>query len=328
MIATITLNPAIDKTMNIGKLNLGEVNRMDSVRNIAGGKGINVTKVLRQYNYDVKALGLLGNNSGQIISDCLMNIGALDALTRVPGDVRTSTNIVSDDGMVTELLEPGPDITETDRLRFFAEYEKNIKDCEYVIISGSAPKGILPDVYEDLTLIAKTYGVKVILDASGENLKSGIKAKPYMIKPNLKELTQLTGIEFDGFESIAKTVTDLIKSGIPNVLVSMGADGIIYGKYEAQSADVDEDKLQGKIKIVKVSAPKLEVVNSVGSGDSAVAAFAMADSEGLRMEDIAKKCVAISAANVLTLENGVIDMEAAAEIEKNLKIQNSMNIEL
>lgn len=335
MIATITLNPAIDKTLEVSQLNLGAVNRMDSVKNIAGGKGINVTKVLRQYGYEVKALGFLGNKSGQIINDCLKNISAIDMFTAVEGDVRTSTNIVSDNGMVTELLEPGPVILDEDRLRFLNDFEKNIADCEYIVISGSAPKGMSSDIYADMIKIAKSYDIKVVLDASGDNLKSGIKAKPYMIKPNLKELEQLLGRRFgdNRLETVSEAIVELIKGGIPNVMVSMGADGIIYGRLnEMVDAKQPEEARRGcvhrSITIVKVAAPKLEVVNSVGSGDSAVAAFVMADSNKMNIENMAKRCVAISAANVLTIENGVIDIKAANEIEKNLRVDGCVNIDL
>lgn len=309
MIATITLNPALDKTLRTSRVVQGTVNRIEEVVNVAGGKGINVAKVLKQYGYDAKALGFLGGYTGEYISDTVAKIGAINKFTAVEGQTRTSINVITEDGYVTEYLEPGPEISESEFNSFMETYKSEIKDCDIVIISGSAPKNIKPEVYAELITIAKEAGKKVLLDTSGENLKAGVKALPFMIKPNMKELETLMGKRVQGMQEVCEASTALVKMGIPNVLVSMGSKGILYSK-------------EGPSGVIQfyVKAPSIRVVNSVGSGDSAVAAFAMAVLEGKNPEETLKKCVAVSVANALSIENGIIPLEKAKEIEETLEL--------
>ncbi|MCR5502391.1 MAG: 1-phosphofructokinase, partial [Lachnospiraceae bacterium] len=110
MIATVSLNPAIDKTITMPSITIGDVNRVNGVVNIAGGKGVNVAKVLRQYDYEVKTLGFAGGYTGEMIANTVRHLGAEDAFTFIKGETRTSMNLVTEDGNVTELLEPGPRI--------------------------------------------------------------------------------------------------------------------------------------------------------------------------------------------------------------------------
>jgi len=309
MIATITLNPALDKTLTTSRVVLGTVNRIGEVVNVAGGKGINVAKVLRQYGYEVKTLGFLGGYTGQYISQTLDSIGAVNRFTTVSGETRSSINVITEDGYVTELLEPGPQISESELNSFLDTYKSEIADCEIVVISGSAPKGISPSLYAELITIAEDMGKKTVLDASGENLKIGVSATPFMIKPNMKELETLMGKRVQGMQEIAEASISLVESGISNVMVSMGSKGIMYSK-------------QGRAGVEQyyVQAPSIKVVNSVGSGDSAVAAFAMSILEDRTPESLLRHAVAISAANALSIENGIIPMDKASEIESALQL--------
>lgn len=309
MIATVTLNPAVDKTLSTSRVILGAVNRMDQVKNIAGGKGINVAKVLRQYDYPVKTLGFLGGYSGQVISDAVQAMGAEDAFTKVSGETRTSINVLSEDGYVTEFLEPGPQISDDELASFFEEFPKYIEDCDIVVISGSAPMGIGADIYVKMINIANELGKKVLLDTSGDNLKKGIYARPFMVKPNIKELESIMGKKIIGMQEVCEAASMIVEWGVPNVLVSMGNKGILYAKAGAEDTE-----------LYYMMAPRIRMVNSVGSGDSAVAAFAMGIEEKLSPEDILRKCVAISAANACSIENGVIPKEKAVEFEEQLSL--------
>lgn len=314
MIATVTLNPAVDKTIKSTRVVLGAVNRMDEATNIAGGKGINVTKVLRGYDYDVKALGFLGGFSGKFIAKSVEDMGALDAFTRISSDTRTSINLITDDGYVTELLEPGPEISSSELKKFMRTFEKEIADCEIVIISGSVPRGIDSTIYADLINLASSMGKKVLLDCSGDALKKGMYARPYMIKPNINELQSLIGWKVSGMQEVREAAGQLVEWGIPHVLVSMGSKGILYAK----EGEVETE-------VYYVPAPTVKAVNTVGSGDSAVAAFAMAVAEGLSPVETVKKCVAISAANTLSLENGVVDREKAEELMGMLSLSGTIH---
>lgn len=299
MITTVTLNPAIDKTITTSSLLSGQVNRSESVKNIAGGKGINVTKVLRQYGNSVCALGFLGGYTGRFIEEYVEGLGAESFFTRIAGETRTSINVLSGDGYVTEILEPGPVITEEEKEQFLQTYRKKIAGSEFVVLSGSAPKGLPTDIYAQLIALADEQKIRTVLDTSGELLVKGVKAKPFLIKPNTKELEYLTGRKLREGSEIKEAALQLASEGIAHVLVSMGEKGMLYAT-------------EGKCLFAK--APKVKALNTVGSGDSAVAAAVMALQQGTSMEDTLRLCVAISAANTTTLENAVIPKEYAAEL--------------
>ncbi|MCR4789299.1 MAG: 1-phosphofructokinase family hexose kinase [Lachnospiraceae bacterium] len=309
MIATITLNPAVDKTLNASRVVMGTVNRMDSACNMPGGKGINVAKVLRQYDVEVKTLGFIGGYSGDFIEEAMEKIGAVPKFTRVSEDTRTSVNLITEDGYITEFLEPGPNISDAELKEFFASYEKEIEDCDIVVISGSAPRGVDPSAYVRMIEIANAGGKKVLLDTSGDNLKKGMYSRPYMMKPNLKELESIMGRRIQGLSEVAESAMQIVEWGVPHVLVSMGNKGILYARDD-----------NGESKVIYVPAPSIRAVNSVGSGDCAVAAFALSILEGLDPEKTLKKCVAISAANACSLENGLISKEKAEELESMLTL--------
>ncbi len=311
MIATVTLNPAVDKTLKASRVILGTVNRTDDVINMAGGKGINVAKVLKQYGTDVKTLGFLGGYTGDLIENDMKQKGIASAFTKVKEETRTSINVLSEDGYITEFLEPGPNITEDELKRFIENYANEIKDCKIVVLSGSAPRGIPDTIYADLIDIANKEGKKVLLDSSGDLLKKGMYARPFMIKPNLKELEALMGKRIQGMQEVCEAASWIIEWGVPNVVVSMGNKGILYAR-----------KGTDNIELYYVQAPSIRVINTIGSGDSAVAAFALSMIKGLSPEDTVKTCVAVSAANAMSLENGVIDIDEAKRMFDKLTLCN------
>lgn len=311
MIATVTLNPAVDKTIRTSRVIMGTVNRADEVKNMAGGKGINVAKVLRQYGYEVKAFGFVGGYTGSLIEDSMQKSGVHCAFTHIKKETRTSINVLSEDGYVTEFLEPGPEISKEELAEFLKGFESGIKDCELIVLSGSVPKGIPADIYSQLIGIAGNMGKRVLLDASGEALKKGMYARPFMMKPNIRELESLEGKRLASTEDIKEAAIKAVEWGVKNVMVSMGSKGILYALRPSGDAE---------IKTLFVKAPRVKTVNTVGSGDCAVAAFAMAVSEGKTFEDIIKDCVAISAANTLSMENGMIPKERANELLSELSV--------
>ena len=307
MIATVTLNPAVDKTYTCTRVLPGQVNRMDSVKNLAGGKGVNVAKVLRQYGCPVRTLGFLGGYFGRLIEDHVRLIGAESCFTPVAGETRCSVNVLSQDGYVTELLEPGPEVSQEEIARFMGDFERGISDCELVILSGSVPESVPAGIYAELICRAGKKGKKVLLDTSGAFLKESVGALPFMVKPNLKELEFLTGRKLRGLDDILEAALLVYGRGISHVLVSMGAKGILYVK-------------EGEI--LRAKAPEVRAVNTVGCGDSVVAAFAMGYLREMDSAELLKYCAGISAANAATLENGVIPMELAMELAGKVEVEN------
>ena len=306
MIVTVTLNPAVDKTCTTSSLMLGEVNRMRTVTNIAGGKGINVAKILRQYGYPVTAAGFLGGYTGEFIRQCMADIHVEDCFTQVQGETRTSINVLAEDGYVTEILEPGPVVSGQELEQFVKNFKETIKKCDFVVLSGSMAKGIPADIYKHLILIGKEAGVKTILDTSGEALLHGIEAAPYMIKPNQKELEYLVGHRLKDIGEIKEAAQRLREAGISHVLVSMGKKGLL--------SVTEEQVLWAKTPVVKA-------VNTVGCGDSVVASFAMSFVKGEDQYTSVKRAAAVSAANAATLESGDILLELAEDLLEKVVIE-------
>lgn len=305
MILTVTLNPAVDKTCQVTRLVKGQVNRMTECKNLAGGKGINVTRVLRQYKEEVNATGFLGGYNGMFISDELERIGAKSAFTKIARETRTNINIISEDGYVTEVLEPGPEISEQERINFLDQFYALVNESEIIVISGSMALGLEEEYYAKMIEICHQAGKKVLVDTSGEPLKKAIEAKPYLIKPNKRELEYVAGKKLDGEEELLEAARELKDKGIELVVVTMGSKGLICVTKE---------------QVYRVVPPKVKTLNTVGSGDCAIAALTMGIKNREPFEEVLKKAVALSAANVTTLENGQIPIEKVREIYKEVEV--------
>lgn len=298
MILTVTLNPAVDKTYETGELMKGQVNRMRSTRSIAGGKGINVARVLLQFGRAVGTAGFLGGYTGRFIEDRVRGMGAECYFTRIAGETRTSMNILADTGYVTELLEPGPEVGREELHRFAEDFRSLLDQCELVALCGSVPAGVPDDFYRQLIENCHEAGKKVFLDTSGEALREGVKAKPYMIKPNLRELEYLAGRRIRTLEEIGDAACSLVAGGIRKVAVSLGEHGMYFA---------------GKTGKLYLPAPSVRAVNTVACGDCAVASFLMSEVDGVEEQEAVRRAVCLSAANAVTLENGDISMEKYQE---------------
>lgn len=303
MILTVTLNPAVDKTYTTEALIMGNVNRMRTAMSIAGGKGINVTKVLRQYGYPVCATGFLGGYAGNFIEDYLKKEEVDCRFIRVDGETRSNMNILADNGYVTEILEPGPEVDEERRQRFLVLYDALLDECELVVLSGSVASGLSDDIYAVLIEKARSKGIRTILDTSGDALRKGIAAKPYMIKPNQKELEYIIGHRLVKREDVKAAALAIHAQGVAHVVVSMGKKGLL-----AVSGG----------KVFFAAAGKVKTLNTVGCGDSVVASYAMSILNNERNEQAIRRAAAISAANATTLVSADIPKETAENLLENI----------
>lgn len=306
MILTVSLNPAIDRTCELDELMTGQVNRLKKSVAVAGGKGINVTKVLRRFGMPVMAMGFLGGSNGSLIENAVNDMGADCTFTRTSAETRMNTNVITKDGSVTEILEPGAAVTEEEICTFLSQYEAMLGEAEIVVLSGSLPTGVREDFYAELIRLAHEAGSFVILDSSKEALKEALKAGPDCIKPNKKELETLTEKEFAGEEEIGRAAKDLMKQGIKYVVVSMGEKGLLF---------ISEKET------IKAVPPKVTAVNTVGCGDCVVAALAMGFFTKKETEEIAVQAAAVSAANATTLENGDIPMKLLRELRNQVVVR-------
>ena len=306
MILTVTLNPAVDKTYRTGQLLSGHINRVSSMMSLPGGKGINVSRILRQYGQPVRATGFLGGYTGKWIEEKIGAMGVECAFVKTQGDTRCSMNIVADNGYVTEILEPGPQIFPEEKARFLEGFEALLQDCELVVISGSAAPGLGNGIYPELIGIAAAHGKRVILDASGEGLRAGVAAVPYLVKPNRRELEYIAGHSCRGQDQILAAAQRLLEAGVAYVAVSAGDKGIY---------------LLGKQRRLFARAPRIKVVNTVGCGDSACASLAMSLLRGEPMEEMLRRAVAVSAAHATTLESGSIPIELAEQLYQQIQTE-------
>ena len=307
-ILTVTLNPCIDKTIAFDGFSVGTLNRALSERSDVGGKGINVSKVLKNMEMRTVATGIVFGNVGR---DILCRLDALgiehDVIISDTAESRVNLKLLDrKTGDVTEIGGVGGEV-DSKLLGIFTEkYVSLLEDASLVVLSGSTPRGIPSDVYATLTLLAKERGIKVILDADGELLKNGIKAAPYMIKPNIFEFERLVG-HATASDSVYKEAKALL-DGIEIIAVSMGKEGSVF---------------VSKSEAIKVSAVKIEGGCATGAGDSMVAASAYATVKALPLSSLAKYA---SAAGSATASKEGTDVCGLHEIEEFLSKINTEHL--
>ncbi|WP_248921365.1 1-phosphofructokinase [Olsenella intestinalis] len=285
MIFTVTLNPALDKTAQAPNFKLDAVTRITELRQDPGGKGINVSKVIKQLGGESVAWAVLGGNTGRGIKASLEDMGISCRAFEVEGETRTNLKVVDPvDDTHTDINEPGPVVTDAMLDDMLAQLVAEISEGDIVVLAGSIARGASDDTYEKWVKACREAGAKVFLDADGDKLVAGIKGNPFLIKPNEIELGNMLGRTLDTDEKVAEAARELIAQGLDNVVVSMGGAGAMF-----VSAD----------RVVKGGSVKVPVGSTVGAGDSVVAALAFAEEKGMSLEDKVKLSMATGAANVM-----------------------------
>ncbi len=305
MIATITLNPSIDRGYSVKELKKNGVYRCGDYSLTAGGKGLNVSRVLNQLNVKIMCLGFLGGHSGEFIKSKLEDLDICVNFTKIASETRTCIGIVDHDDSQIEILEQGPQIYEYELKDFINKFQHILKQSKIIIASGSIPRGVNTDIYKYLINCSNQNNVKFILDSSGIPLIEGIKAGPYLIKPNKKELESIVKKKINTDLDIVEACESLINMGAKNVAVSLGKDGMIFVGEEGR---------------YKVNIPKIEVLNPVGSGDSTVAGFGAGLLQKLDIKEILRLANACGMSNAMEKETGKINVKTVNELMKNIKI--------
>lgn len=307
MITTVTLNVSVDKAYRIaGSIQPGTVARVLECTNTAGGKGLNVARIVDFCGEEVIAAGFAGGFNGEYVKSLLAQDGIRHCFTNTKSETRSCINILAEDKTSTEYLEPGASVDEKEVQKFLEDFDEIIAKSEVITISGSIPKGVPTDIYEVMISKIKEKGKKVILDTSGEYLREGIKAGPTMIKPNNEELEVLLGIHITDRIQTINAARKLMENGITYVVVSLGKDGALL---------VCEDGVfHGK-------PPVLEAKNTVGCGDSMVGAFAVAMKRKFSMDTALAYAVAVSAANAIHPETGHIKKEDVEKIFPKVTVE-------
>ena len=305
MILVINLNASIDKKYEIENIEKGIVMRVRNAENTPGGKGLLVANVATILKEDCMATGLLGGKSGEFIEDKLKEYGIKQDFVKISGETRSCLAIISDDLVQTEILEPGPEVSEAELHSFLDKYIDLIKDSNVIVASGSIPRNVSTNYYRNLIELANAQGKIFLLDTSGDALKEGIKGRPYFIKPNKDEIEALTGRKISSTQETIEEIKRFQDQGIELVVISLGAEGSIAGY---------------KGKFYKVSAPNVKAVNPVGSGDSYVAGIAVGIERGYSIEDTLKLASACGTANAMEKETGFVKKSVVEEIMTKVQV--------
>ncbi|WP_341302101.1 1-phosphofructokinase family hexose kinase [Lysinibacillus sp. FSL H8-0500] len=305
MILAVTLNIALDHYYYVPHFRIGNVHRVAKQVVTAGGKGLNVARVIHQLQADVKATGIIGGFNGQRILQLVKEDGIAHHFMEAPIETRKCMNIVDESGISTELLESGEQLEEVHLESFIKEFSAMLAEAKVVTFSGSAMVGMPKTVYNQLIALCKTKCIPVLLDTSGELLKCGIEGEPTLIKPNQQELRQLVGGEIASIEDIIRASDKLVNNYVKYVVVSLGENGAL---------------LVMKDRVIRAVPPKMEVVNVVGSGDSMVAALAVSIAQGKTPEEMLRYSVAVSAVNTLSEKTGDIDLNKVEEIFSKVEV--------
>jgi len=284
---------------------LGEVNTVETLGLFPAGKGINVAKVLKDLGVDVTVGGFLGeDNQGDFVA-LFDKLGLQDKFQRVPGRTRINVKITETEADVTDLNFLGYEISESAWQQFVADSLAYCKSFDIVAVCGSLPRGVTPDLFADWLKQLHQAGVKVVLDSSHAALTAGLSARPWLVKPNHRELEAWVGYTLNSLEEIVSAAKKLKAQGIANVIISMGAQGSVWLSDEA---------------VIQAQPPKCEnVVSTVGAGDSMVAGLIYGLINGFSQQETLAFASAVSAFAVSQSNVGIADRSLLDPILNHVK---------
>ncbi len=257
MIYTVTFNPSIDYIVRLEDLTVGEINRVNYEQILPGGKGINVSIVLKNLGHDSAALGFLAGFTGVAMQQMLHSFGVKDDFVRLD-DGFSRINVKIKAGRETEINGQGPVITEEAQRTLFEKLDR-LKSGDTLVLAGSIPNTLPDDIYERIMEHLAGRGIRIVVDATKNLLRRVLKYRPFLIKPNNHELGEMFGVDLKTDDEIVYHAKKLQEEGATNVLISMAGDGAIL--------------LTAEGVFYRSAAPKGTLVNSVGAGDSMVAGF-------------------------------------------------------
>ncbi|MGL5292146.1 MAG: 1-phosphofructokinase [Vibrionaceae bacterium] len=305
-ILTVTLNPAIDLTGTLVTLHCGAVNPIPSASFAPGGKGLNVAKVLADLGASTTATGFLGAQNQDLFSAFLQKNNITDCFKRIKGVTRTNVKVVEQSGVVTDLNFPGAAVSTQDIAALEEELFTLAKQSEYVVVAGSMPPGFNGELLRSWLTKLKQAGCKVLFDSSREALAAGLSAAPWLIKPNHEELSQWANKKLNTIEEIQEVAQKLAQTGIEHVVISRGEHGVLWltqGRWLASTP------------------PPMQVVSTVGAGDSLVAGLCFGLTQGWPHEQTLAFATALSALAVTQTNVGVESIEQVHALAATIQIK-------
>jgi 1-phosphofructokinase len=264
VIVTVTLNPSLDRTVEVAQLHRGEVNRAHAGHLDAGGKGVNVTRALTAHGLDSVAVLPVGGTEGRQLVELLAEQRITVAAVPIAEAIRSNVSVIEPDGTVTKINEPGATLSAAEAAELLATVQKCVRGAGWVVAAGSLPPGLSTGYYADLTRALAGTGVQVAVDTSGPALLEAAKAAPALIKPNREELADAVSHPIDTVGDVVTAAQQLRGLGVGSVLASLGSAGAVLV--------TDDGVWHGEAKAVPRS--------TVGAGDALLAGFLSAGGIG------------------------------------------------
>ncbi len=304
-VLTVTLNPALDLTVQLPALRLGEVNRSDNLQVHAAGKGLNVAQVLADLGHQLTVTGFLGEANAQPFEQLFAARGFADEFVRVAGETRSNIKLAEADGRITDINGPGLEVGAAQRDELLARLERLVPGHELVVVAGSLPRGVEVPWFVELLQRLARLGARVALDTSGAALREGLALSPWLIKPNEEELAQARGLDPADAQAMADEARRL-NARIEHVVMSQGAAGVSWFSPAAAW---------------HAQPPKVRVVSTVGAGDSLLAGMLHGLLAGWPAERTLAHATAIAAQAVGQIGFGITDRAQLAELEAAVRLQ-------
>ncbi|UCG35784.1 MAG: 1-phosphofructokinase family hexose kinase [Candidatus Omnitrophota bacterium] len=306
-ILTVTLNPAVDKTVYVPDFRIGKDFRETQLHLSAGGKGLNVSRTLKHLGHRALATGFIGGGSGSYIGRQLDKEKIKHRFTPIEGNTRTSLTIIdSQTKKITRVLERGPKISPRELKAFKKAFTSHLSRASFVLFCGRNIPGAGDSIYAGLIAIAKKRGVKTLLDTSGKALILGLKKKPFMVKPNLQEAEHVVRKKLKSFSDIKKALRHFHNLGIEVVAITMGSKGAV---------------VSDKNEVIFARPPEITRKNPVGCGDAFLAGFVLSVVRKKSLKESLTLGVACGAANAASISPGFIKRESLGGIIKKIQLK-------
>lgn len=305
-ILTLTLNPALDLTVEIDGLALGEVNRSHALHSHAAGKGLNVAQVLADLGHQLTVSGFLGEANPQPFEALFAQRGFTDAFIRVPGETRSNIKLAERSGRVTDLNGPGPVVDDQAQAALMARLQDIAPGHDAVVVAGSLPRGVSPEWFKALLKQLAQMGLKVALDTSGAALRAGLQTHPWLVKPNTHELSEVLGGSVETPVEQAAAAQRLLADGVANVVISQGERGVNW--FAADLA-------------LQALPPTVDVASTVGAGDSLLAGLVHGLLSAQAPEQSLRTATAIAAMAVTQIGFGISDAAQLARLESGVCVR-------
>lgn len=308
MIIAVSMNPSVDRIVNLSELRIGNLNRVKSSSVSAGGKGINIANNISTFTNDICLTGFIGNKNCEVLKSCIDNLtgrGIEVDFVEIDGSNRTNIKLIEEGGRLTEVNESGFFVTDKDIETLKNKLFERAVPGNIFVLTGSVPQGADKSIYAELTKELKAKGATVYVDSDGESLKKAVECAPNVIKPNEYELLDLFSERNVSEKLLIKLARELVNKGIDTVIVSRGSAGSLF---------------INKNSVIKCGALPVEVKSTVGAGDAMLSAFVYASASNQDYEECIRLSVAAASIAVTNDRSYITDSKAIYDMARNIEL--------